>query len=88
MKSLALLLLLTLTLALGAWPSIVSAFQTRSTDSVTSSDRVEEPVPLTDRVPWLIYLVLTSSSVALAWILFSLARARMRNGPRNDDKPT
>jgi hypothetical protein len=33
-----------------------------------------EPLPFTERVPWLIYLVLAASSVALGWILFSLAR--------------
>ncbi len=35
-------------------------------------------LPFTERLPWLIYLVLTLSSVALALILFSLARATMR----------
>lgn len=35
------------------------------------------PLPFTERVPWLIYLVLTASSVALGLILFSLARATM-----------
>jgi hypothetical protein len=33
-----------------------------------------EPLPFTERVPWLIYLVLALSGVALGWILFSLAR--------------
>jgi len=33
-----------------------------------------EPLPFTERVSWLIYLVLAASSVALGWILFSLAR--------------
>jgi Protein of unknown function (DUF3999) len=36
-----------------------------------------EPLPLTERVPWLIYLVLGISSVALAWILISLARSAL-----------
>ena len=42
-----------------------------------------EPLPFTERAPWLIYLVLTASSIALAWILFSLARRSLRkvNGP-------
>lgn len=35
------------------------------------------PLPFTERVPWLIYIVLTASSVALGLILFSLARATM-----------
>ena len=40
------------------------------------------PLPFTERLPWLIYLVLTISSVVLALILFSLARATMRmKGP-------
>jgi len=37
-----------------------------------------EPLPLTERIPWLIYLVLTASSLALGLILFSLARTTMR----------
>lgn len=37
-----------------------------------------EPLPFTERLPWLIYLVLTISSLALAFILFQLARATMR----------
>ena len=36
------------------------------------------PRPLTERVPWLIYLVLAISSIALAFILFSIARSAMR----------
>ena len=39
-----------------------------------------EPRPLTERVPWLIYLVLAVSSIALAYILFSLARKTVRAG--------
>jgi hypothetical protein len=41
-----------------------------------------EPLPFTERVPWLIYVVLTLSSLALAWILFSLARTAMRMQPK------
>lgn len=37
-----------------------------------------EPLPFTERVPWLIYLVLAASSVALGFILFSLARTATR----------
>jgi hypothetical protein len=33
-----------------------------------------EPKPLTERAPWLIYVVLAVSSVALAFVLLSLAR--------------
>ena len=38
----------------------------------------EAPVPLTDRTPWLVHLILISPAVALAWILFSLARAKRK----------
>jgi hypothetical protein len=94
MKRRALLqLVLTLTLVFGAGDGLADVFEISATalaDSATpitrNADRAEEPVPMTDRIPWLIYVVLTSSTVALAWILFSLARGRIRNGPRNDDK--
>jgi hypothetical protein len=33
-----------------------------------------EPKPLTERAPWLIYVVLAVSSIALAFVLISLAR--------------
>lgn len=82
MKRRALLkLVLTLTLAFGALAPLADVFEISATavaDSATpitrNSDRAEEPAPVTYRIPWLIYLVLTSSTVALAWILFSLAR--------------
>jgi hypothetical protein len=82
MKRPALLkLVLTLTLAFGVGAQLAEVFDISApvvADSATpitrSSDRAEEPVPITDRIPWLIYVVLTSSTVALAWILFSLAR--------------
>ena len=82
MKRRALLkLVLTLTLVFGALVPHADVFEISATavaDSATpitrNSDRAEEPVPVTDRIPWLIYVVLTSSTVALAWILFSLAR--------------
>jgi hypothetical protein len=45
---------------------------------VTNPDFKPEPLPLTERVPWLIYVVLTASSLALAFVLFRLARATMR----------
>ncbi|MFY9619503.1 MAG: hypothetical protein WAM70_10660 [Pyrinomonadaceae bacterium] len=74
-------LVLTLTLACGALAPLADALEISTTavaDSATpttrDSDRAEEAVPVTDRIPWLIYVVLTSSTVALAWILFSLAR--------------
>ena len=37
-----------------------------------------EPKPLTERAPWLIYLVLAVSSIALAFVLLSLARTATR----------
>jgi hypothetical protein len=46
--------------------------------TTTNPNYSPEPLPFTERVPWLIYLVLTASSVALAWILLSLARRSMR----------
>jgi hypothetical protein len=44
-------------------------------------DYKPEPLPLTERVPWLIYVVLAVSSVALALILLNLARATLRPEP-------
>ena len=47
-----------------------------------------EPKPLTERVPWLIYIVLAVSSIALAFILWSLARRAMQPGPQEGTKST
>jgi hypothetical protein len=44
---------------------------------VNNPDYRPEPLPLTERIPWLIYVVLAASSVALALILISLARSTM-----------
>ena len=95
MKRRALLILvLTFTIALGAAAPAVKIFQSVSTtalaDSATpvNSDRAEAELPMTDRIPWLIYVVLTSAVVALAWILFSLARAQMRNVRPTDNHQT
>jgi hypothetical protein len=41
-------------------------------------DYKPEPKPLTERVPWLIYIVLAASSIALGFILLSLARSAIR----------
>lgn len=58
------------------------AAQTGSLGSFTSnSDYRPEPLPFTERWPWLIYVVLTVSSVALGLILFSLARATTTASP-------
>jgi hypothetical protein len=43
-----------------------------------------EPLPLTERVPWLIYLVLAASSIALGIVLISLARTATRLKPQPD----
>jgi hypothetical protein len=45
-----------------------------------------EPKPFTERVPWLIYLVLAVSSIALAFVLFSLARTATRVGHKEAQK--
>lgn len=53
-----------------------------------NSEYIPEPLPLTERVPWLIYLVLAASSIALALILLSLARTAMRGGSQRVSKET
>jgi hypothetical protein len=52
---------------------------------VTNPEYKPEPLPLTERVPWLIYLVLAASSVALAIILISLARTTLQTGPQQTE---
>jgi hypothetical protein len=47
-------------------------------------DYQPEPLPLTERIPWLIYLVLAASSLALAMILISLARTTLRSEPQKE----
>jgi hypothetical protein len=47
----------------------------------------EAPGPMTDRTPWLVHVILISPGIALAWILFSLARAkRKENGSTPEPK--
>jgi uncharacterized protein DUF3999 len=41
---------------------------------VANREYKPEPKPLTERAPWLIYIVLAASSIALGFVLFSLAR--------------
>ena len=92
MKSRALLkFVLPLALAFGALAPLAEVFEITPTavaDSATpttrDSDRADERVPMTDRIPWLIYVVLTSSTVALAWILFSLARSARKQSRSAD----
>ena len=50
-------------------------------DVLANREYKPEPKPLTERVPWLIYVVLAASSIALAFILFSLARTATRLNP-------
>lgn len=53
---------------------------------MSNPDYKPEPLPLTERIPWLIYVVLAVSSLAPALILFSLERAiheLIRNRPTN-----
>ena len=96
MKRRALLkLVLTLTLAFGAFAplaDILKISMTAVADSpaplTRNSERGEKPVPMTDRIPWLIYVVLTSSTVALAWILFSLARNSRKHSRPSDQADT
>jgi hypothetical protein len=47
-------------------------------DVLANRDYKPEPKPLTERVPWLIYVVLAASSIALAFVLWSLARTATR----------
>jgi Protein of unknown function (DUF3999) len=45
---------------------------------LANPDYRPEPKPFTERAPWLIYLVLAASSIALGYVLFSLARTATR----------
>ena len=51
-----------------------------------NSDYRPEPLPLTERIPWLIYVVLAASSLALAIILISLARTTLRTEPQQTEE--
>jgi hypothetical protein len=51
--------------------------------AVSNPNFKPEPLPLTERVPWLIYVVLAASSLALAMILISLARTAQRTEARS-----
>ena len=75
---------LTLTLAFGALAPLAEVFEITPNavaDSGTPTTSDLDRVPVTDRIPWLIYVVLTSSTVALAWILLSLARNSRQSRP-------
>ena len=53
---------------------------------VSNPDFRPEPLPLTERVPWLIYLVLAASSLVLALVLLSLARTSPRIDPQPNEE--
>jgi len=53
---------------------------------MSNPDYKPEPLPLTERIPWLIYVVLGVSSLALALILLSLARTTLRTQPKPIDE--
>lgn len=52
-------------------------------DLLENREYKPEPLPFTERAPWLIYLVLAASSIALAFILWSLARTATRLNPQS-----
>jgi len=56
--------------------------------TVNNPDYKPEPLPLTERIPWLIYVVLGASSLALAMILISLARTTLRTEPPQAEEST
>ncbi len=63
-------------------PAAGGPIQSTVGGAVTNPEYKPEPLPLTERIPWLIYIVLTAASVALAIILISLARTTLRTGPQ------
>lgn len=65
---------------------LAATLRTEIGSSVNNPDYKPEPLPLTERIPWLIYLVLAASSVALALILISLARKAARIQPRQTEE--
>ncbi len=67
-------------------PARLSKQPVNSTITILLANREykPEPLPLTERVPWLIYLVLAASSIALGFVLFSLARTATRIKPQPD----
>jgi len=57
--------------------------QATAGDTGNNPAYVPEPKPFSERVPWLIYVVLVVSSAVLGWILLSLARTSLRREPQN-----
>ena len=52
----------------------------------SNPDYKPEPLPLTERIPWLIHIVLAASSLALALILINLARTTLRTAPQKTEE--
>ncbi|HKZ81537.1 MAG TPA: DUF3999 family protein [Pyrinomonadaceae bacterium] len=67
-----------------ALPLNLSTMPIRSeVGGITSNpEYTPEPLPFTERAPWLIYLVLAVSSVALALILLNLIRTTVKTTPQ------
>jgi hypothetical protein len=61
-------------------PAKLSPVRSELAAVANNPDYRPEPLPLTERIPWLIYVVLAVSSIALAIILISLARTAVRTG--------
>ena len=57
-------------------------------DVAKNPSYVPEPLPFTERLPWLIYLVLAGSSLALGWILLNLARTTLRTPRKETSEPS
>jgi len=54
-------------------------------DVAANPEYKPEPKPLTERAPWLIYVVLAVSSIALAFVLLSLARTATKSTKPSTD---
>ena len=57
-------------------------------DVSANAEYKPEPKPLTERAPWLIYVVLAVSSIALAFVLLSLARTATKPSTDYADRIT
>jgi hypothetical protein len=66
--------------------SATAAIRTSVGAVAGNPDYKPEPLPLTERIPWLIYVVLAASSVALAIILIKLARTTLRTEPQRPEE--
>ena len=55
-------------------------------DLIGNPAYIPQPLPLTERLPWLIYVVLAASSLALGFILFSLIRTAVKTGPPHKEQ--